>query len=96
MGALMDVLSPELTAAWVVFAMWCVVQFGWYRRVRVAPAPPQRRPDSTPRPAVAKRTMSALPTGGSPEFLAELGLSEPAAQTSSSPQPLAEQRSVYR
>jgi hypothetical protein len=93
----MDLLSPELTVAWVVFAMWCLVQLGWYRRVRVAPAPaPPRRPDSSPRLAVNKRPMSALPTGGSPEFLAELGLTEPAAQTSPSPQPPAEQRSVYR
>jgi len=95
----MDLLSPQLTVAWVVFAIWCLVQFGWYRRVRVAPAPPPlRRPDSTPRVAVARRTMSALPTGGSPEFLAELGLSEPAAPTSPSPSPppLVEQRSVYR
>ncbi len=92
MGAVMDTLSPALTVAWALVAVWCLVQFGWYRRVRVeAAAPPPRHTQSSRRVAVAKRTVSALPTGGSPEFLAELGLSEPAL-----PAPVADEPSIYR
>ena len=92
MGAVMDALSPELTVGWALFAVWCLVQFGWYRRVRVEAAPPPpRRAESSRRVVVAKRTVSALPTGGSPEFLAELGFSEPTP-----PAAIADQTSTYR
>jgi hypothetical protein len=71
MGAVTDLLSPELAIAWTIYAAWCIGQFGWYRRVRLEPAPAvPRRPDSAKRVAVAPRTIPALPTGGSPEFLA--------------------------
>jgi hypothetical protein len=91
MGAVVQVLSPQLTAAWVIFAVWCGVQLEWYRRVRVAAPPsPTRRTDSARRVPVAKPTVSALPIGGSPEFLAALGLDD------SAPQSAAADRSVYR
>ena len=77
----MDVLNELplwIKAGWGVLAVWAVAQAVWYQRVHVAPPPasPGRSDSSSRRPA-AKPMSAALPIGGSPEFLAELGLHTP-------------------
>ena len=82
MGAVMTRVVAELpwslTAAWVILIAWAIAQVIWFQRARVtiAHAAPSRRESSVRRPA-AKPAAPALPIGGTPEFLAELGLHDP-------------------
>jgi hypothetical protein len=91
----MDVMLAlpwTITVAWVVVLAWAVGQFVWlqYLRVRPTPQPPRRRIASEKRPAPPKAVVTTLPTGGTPEFLAELGLNN------ATERPPAPTDSVYR
>ena len=89
---LLNALPVWIKAGWLVIAAWAVVQTVWYRRVHVdPPPPPPRRSDSSSRRAAVKPKTAALPIGGSPEFLAELGLHAPTAESSG-----VDSASVYR
>jgi len=75
-----DIPMP-VKVAWLVWMLWCGVQVVWYRRARVeeltAP-PPTSRTSSGRRPAaVASKPPSVSRIGGTPAFLAELGLHDP-------------------
>lgn len=79
-GAAAMALPLVLKVAWAAFVIWGVAQLVWYGRVHVdPPPPPPRRSDSSRRIPAAKKTapVPVLPTGGSPQFLAELGLHSP-------------------
>lgn len=78
-AALADVLvlPPWMNAAWLVFAAWMGVQLIWFRRARVVPLPPpvpRRTTPAKPKPVVPKERVPVVSVGGTPEFLAELGL----------------------
>ena len=76
---LVNGLSLPVKVGWPVFVLWCVAQIVWFRRARIVPLPPPAPRTSTLR-TTNKRTSSprtaapSLRAGGSPEFLAALGL----------------------
>ena len=78
-------ISTPIKIAWGVCVVWSVVQVVWFRRGRRAIPPPApaplravvRKPSAVVRPA---RPVSSSLRGGSPEFLAALGLQEPAQE----------------
>jgi hypothetical protein len=80
---LLTQLPVSLKVGWLVVMGWTIAQVIWFAHVRSAPPPaPVRRPDSsTRRSAVKTPIATVLPTGGSPEFLAELGLHDPDADS---------------
>ena len=83
-------LPWTIAAAWCLVVVWAAAQTTWYFKLRVAPAPPPpRRRDSAGRRSTAGIPSAALPIGGTPEFLAELGLHDP--ETTTTPA-----ESVYR
>jgi hypothetical protein len=101
MGAVMSVLfelSWTIAAAWMVVFMWAVVQFVWWQRVRVVPAPqpPPRRPVPVRRPVSKKAVVTTVPVGGTPEFLAELGLTNVGSNVNAGDHAAASSESVYR
>src|SRR5690606_41693935 len=53
------------------------VQLIWFRRARVVPLPPpvpRRTTPAKPKPLVPKERVPVVSVGGTPEFLADLGL----------------------
>ena len=74
--------STPVKIGWPVLILWVMVQIAWYRYGRSAPKvvpramPASRRP--TPRPSTGSKPIPALRAGASPEFLAALGLDQPA------------------
>ena len=83
-------LPWTITAAWFVVFAWAGVQTLWFFQLRATPPPPPRiRRDPSNRRPVAASASATLPIGGTPEFLAELGLHDP--HTPSPPD-----ESVYR
>lgn len=71
-------LPLTIKIGWLVLAAWSIAQVIWYTRLETSPAPPPASRSNPPASHRAARTTftTVLPTGGSPEFLAELGLDE--------------------
>ena len=97
-------LPWTITAGWSVIVIWAIAQYVWWQRLFVTPAPAPVRHESSRRseckrpPAPAApvgAAVTALPTGGTPEFLAELGLQNTASTPAPATPPLGESESVY-
>jgi hypothetical protein len=76
---LLTQLPLTIKIGWIVLAAWSIAQVIWYTRLETSPAPPPAWRADPPASHRAARTTftTVLPTGGSPEFLAELGLDDP-------------------
>ena len=83
-------ISTPIKIAWGVGLVWSVVQVLWFRLGRSSTPPPApaplravvRKPSAGVRPA---RPVSSSLRGGSPEFLAALGLQKPAEEAAPTP-----------
>ena len=75
---LLTQLPLTIKIGWLVLAAWSIAQVIWYTRLESSPAPPPAwRADPPHNHRTARTTFTTvLPTGGSPEFLAELGLND--------------------
>jgi hypothetical protein len=77
---LLQQLPLSITASWLVVLAWAAGQALWFQHLRVAPPPPPpKRRDTAVKRSSFQGLVTTLPTGGSPEFLAELGLQDPHA-----------------